>query len=189
MRIIARLKAKSAFTLIELVVVIAIIAVLAAILVPVLVGALRSSRVASANTTANDVRNAVNMWLTKKESEHIFTKNYEDESVVYVKIVANNGEYEEPEFVGDFWAHDEDEAELSADLKKFIIDTLGYKRMYSIGYLIKGRIGALYFVEEGTQPEGAPTAADFKRTDFWHGDNGYTKNGDVIGTSPALVNG
>lgn len=189
MRRIARLKAKSAFTLVEIVVVIAIIGVLAAILVPTLVGTLRSARVASANTTASDVRNAVNMWLTKKDSEHIYTKSYDDESTVYVKIVANNGVYENPEFVGDFWIHNENEAELSADLKDFIEKTLGYKRMYSVGYLINGRIGALYFFEEGIAPESAPTAADFKRRDFWHGDNGYNESGEVIGTSPVLTNG
>lgn len=189
MRRIARLKAKSAFTLVEIVVVIAIIGVLAAILVPTLVGALKSARVASANTTAADVRNAVNMWLTQKSAEHIYPKVYDDESTVYVKIVANNGVYEDPEFVGDFWVQDVDEAELSADLKEFIIKTLGYKRMYSIGYLTKGNIGALYFVEEGAEPEGAPTAADFQRTDFWPGDNGIAENGGVIGTSPVLLNG
>ena len=189
MKRIARLKTKSAFTLVELVVVIAIIGVLAAILVPVLVGNLRGARVSSANSTANDVRNAVNMWLTQMSAKNIFTKVYDDESTVYVKIVANNGVYEDPEFVGDFWVHDEDEAVLSQELKKFVEDTLGYKRMYSIGYLIEGRIGALYFVEEGPEPQDAPTAADFKRTDFLPSDNGYTKNGDVIGTSPIIMNG
>ncbi|MCI7758481.1 MAG: type II secretion system GspH family protein [[Eubacterium] saphenum] len=189
MKKIARLKAKSAFTLVELVVVIAIIGVLAGILIPVLVGNLRNARVTSANSTANDVRNAVNMWLTQMSAKNIYTQSYDDESTVYVKIVANNGVYEDPEFVGDFWVHDEDEDALSQDLKQYIEKTLGYKRMYSIGYLIDGRIGALYFVEDGAEPQDAPTAADFKRTDFWPVDNGYTRNGDVIGTSPILING
>lgn len=189
MKKIARLKAKSAFTLVELVVVIAIIGVLAAILVPVLIGTVRSARVSSANTTANDVRKALNMWLTQQSSNNVLAKIYDDESTVYVKIVANNGVYEDPEFVGDFWVRNEDEDALSRDLKQFIENTLGYKRMYTIGYLIDGRIGALYFVDEGVEPEDAPTAADFKRTDFWPHDNGYTRNGDVIGTSPILING
>ena len=189
MKKFARLKAKSAFTLVELVVVIAIIGVLAGILIPVLVGNVRAARVSSANTTANDVRNAVNMWLTQMSAKNIYPKVYGDESTVYVKIVANNGVYEDPEFVGDFWVHEQDEDALSQELKLFVEKTLGYKRMYSIGYLIEGRIGALYFVDEGTEPEDAPTAADFKRTDFWPSDNGYTKNGAVIGTSPILTNG
>ena len=189
MKKFARLKAKSAFTLVELVVVITIIGVLAGILIPVLVGNLRSARVSSANTTAADVRNAVNMWLTQQDAKNIYPKIYDDESTVYVKIVANNGVYEDPEFVGDFWVHDEDEDALSQDLKEFIEKTLGYKRMYSIGYLIEGRIGALFFFEEGAAPSVAPTAADFKRTDYWPRDNGYTTNTAAIGTSQILLNG
>lgn len=189
MKKLSRLKKKSAFTLVELVIVIAIIGILSAILIPTVVKTLRSARVASANTTANDVRNALNMWLTQQSANEIYPKLYDDESAVYVKIVANNGVYEDPEFLGgDFWVHAEDEDALSQDLKRFIENTLGYKRMYSIGYLIEGRIGALYFFDEGTQPLGAPTAADFKRTDFWPSDNGYTEEGCVIGTSPILVN-
>lgn len=188
MKKIARLKAKSAFTLVELVIVIAVIGILAAILIPMLVGTMRSARTASANTTASDVRNAVNMWLTQQDAKNIFTKKYDSTSTVYVKIVANNGVYEDPEFVGDFWVHAEDEDALSQDLKQFVENTLGYKRMYSIGYLIEGRIGALYFVESGTAPQSAPTAADFQRTDYWPNDNGYNVEGEVIGTSPALIN-
>lgn len=184
-----KIRANRGFTLVELVVVIAIIGVLSAILVPVLIGTTRNARVSSANTTAADVRNAVNMWLTQQVSNNVYPKIYGDESAVYVKIVANNGVYEDPEFLGgDFWVHEQDESALSQDLKEFIENTLGYKRMYSIGYLIDGRIGALYFVEDGAEPQDAPTAADFKRTDFWPSDNGYTKNGDVIGTSPILIN-
>lgn len=189
MKKFARLKAKSAFTLVELVIVIAIIGVLAGILIPVLVGTVRSAHVSSSNTTANDVRNVVNGWLTTQCAKNVYAKVYDDESTVYVKIVADNGVYEDPEFVGDFWVHDEDEDALSQDLKQYVERTLGYKRMYSIGYLTDGRIGALYFVEDAKEPEDAPTAADFKRTDFWPSDNGYTKNGDVIGTSPIITNG
>ena len=189
MRKFARLKAKFAFTLVELVVVMAVIGILAAILVPTLVGTMRSARVSSANTTAADVRNAVNMWLTQQDAKNIYPRIYDDESTVYVKIVANNGVYEDPEFVGDFWVHADDEDALSQDLKQFIEKTLGYKRMYSIGYLIEGRIGALYFFEEGAAPSEAPTAADFKRTDYWPSDNGYTTNNEAIGTSPILLNG
>lgn len=189
MKNFARLKAKKAFTLVELVVVIAIIGVLAAILIPTLVGAVRSANVASANTTASDVRTAVNNWLTKQSAKHIDAKLSGSDGSVYVKIVADNGVYQPPEFVGDFWLGTVDENELSADLKKYIEDTLGYRRMYSIGYMVDGRVGALYYFDGGTAPQGAPTLADFQRTDFWPGENGYTADGDVIGTAPVIVNG
>ncbi len=189
MRKFARLKAKKAFTLVELVVVIAIIGVLAAILIPTLVGAVRSANVASANTTASDVRTAVNNWLTKQSAKHIDAKLSGSDGSVYVKIIADNGVYQPPEFVGDFWLGTVDENELSADLKKYIEDTLGYRRMYSIGYMVDGRVGALYYFDGGTAPQGAPTLADFQRTDFWPGENGYTADGDAIGTAPVIVNG
>ncbi|MGN0669532.1 MAG: type II secretion system protein [Oscillospiraceae bacterium] len=189
MKNFARLKAKKAFTLVELVVVIAIIGVLAAILIPTLIGAVRSANVASANTTASDVRTAVNNWLTKQSAKHIDAKLSGSDGSVYVKIIADNGVYQPPEFVGDFWLGTVDENELSADLKKYIEDTLGYRRMYSIGYMVDGRVGALYYFDGGTAPQGAPTLADFQRTDFWPGENGYTADGDVIGTAPVIVNG
>lgn len=189
MKKFARLKAKSAFTLVELVIVMAIIGVLAAILIPTLIGTARSARVSSANITARDVRTAVNNWLTKQSANHIDAKLSGSDGSVYMKIIADNGVYEDPVFVGDFWLGDVDEDELSADLKKYIEDTLGYRRMYSIGYMVDGRVGALYYFDGGAAPQGAPTLADFQRTDFWQGENGYTADGDVIGTSPVLVNG
>lgn len=188
MKKFARLKAKSAFTLVELVVVIAIIGVLAAILVPILVGTVRNAHVSSANSTAKDVRNAVNGWLTKKSAMNINANASENDGSVYVKIVADNGVYEDPVFVGDFWAGNVDEDELSAELKKHIEDTLGYRRMYSVGYMVGGRVGALYYYDSGIAPKSAPALADFDKTDYWPDENGYNAEGEVLGTSPIIVN-
>lgn len=190
MKTIARLKAKKAFTLVELVTVIAIIGILAAILIPTMVGVAQSARVSSANLSANDVRKFVNMWITKLDTTgHYINKSKNVENDPYIIIDASDGEYVST-FSDGFWANEEDEAEMVKSLSDFLILNLGYRELYAVGYLNEGAVEALvYFVNSSEVTEEYPGFADFTRTDYWPANNGIAENGTVIGTSPQIVNG
>ena len=190
MKTIARLKAKKAFTLVELVTVIAIIGILAAILIPTLIGVAQDARVSSANLSANDIRKFVNMWITKLDTtDHNINKAKNVENDPYIIIDAMDGEYVST-FSEGFWASEEDEAEMVKSLSDFLILNLGYRELYAIGYLNEGAVEALvYFVNADNVTEDYPGFADFGRNDYWTADNGISENGTVIGTSPQIVNG
>lgn len=81
---------RKAFTLVEIIVVLAIIGVLAAIIVPILVGYTLRSQVISADSTATDVRKTVNNFLTEAEGARYGMK-VSQTSVCEGEIVVLNG--------------------------------------------------------------------------------------------------
>lgn len=185
-----RLKSKKAFTLVELVVVIAIIGVLASILIPTLVGVAHEARLSSVNKTATDVRTSLNSWLLNVDREgHTINKTSNSGTDPSVKIVAEDGVYKS-DFSDGFWVGKEDEAEMEKSLSDYLIDNLGYREMFAVGYIDKGAVAAVcYCINEKESTENLPTFADFSRTDFWESTNGIASDGTLVGTSPQLLNG
>lgn len=83
---------KKAFTLVELIVVIAIIGVLSAILIPTMMGFVRDSQITSANKTANEMSEAVSQTLTKYDSEGYGMKPTPTETtIIKVEIKTESG--------------------------------------------------------------------------------------------------
>ncbi|MCH5204030.1 MAG: prepilin-type N-terminal cleavage/methylation domain-containing protein [Oscillospiraceae bacterium] len=185
------LKRKKAFTLVELVIVLAVIGVLAGILLPVMIGAVRSANVASANTSANDVRKFINTWITQMDAKgHTVNKSRNAENEPSITVIADKGIYAIT-FSENFWAYDEDEDEMKRLLNEHLVINLGYHELVAIGYIDRGAVAALcYCVNLSESTDDLPQYADFWRTDYWtSGTNGIAADGTVIGTSPQILNG
>lgn len=190
MKKVARLRAKKAFTLVELVVVIAIIGILSAILIPVMVGVVRDADVASANTSANDVRKQINIWITKMDAEgHFVNKSSNTDNEPSVRITAEGKAYT-PVFSENFWAYEEDDAEMRKSLSDHLVSNLGYRELFAIGYIDNGTVAALcYCVSTEEATTDLPEFSDFSRSDYWKSTNGVAEDGTIIGTSPQIING
>ncbi len=205
---IRRLKSKSGFTLVELIVVIAIIGVLAAILIPTMIGYTIQAQVTSANTTASKIQRTITAFLTEADTKgygfKLSTGNY-----CHGDITVTNSEWTITITDGDVnsvfsskqisWqgsgtgkAGDSKMTNCAEQiLAVTLADSLPEIESAKMGFRLEGgTCRACYYSPE---TNGTITAPPFgaggwgAETFAWNGrDSGISAEGYVVGTAPAI---
>lgn len=195
-----KLSRNRAFTLVELVVVIAVIGVLAAILIPVISGVVSDSRVTSANQTAKRFRDSANEFMTKMDTQNDTHINGSQT----VTIVIQNGWWTISGGTSADWLDGVnhwstiDSVQVPSDLPNQSTELLSFLAVRLRGIkdaYIEIHVRTSYVVGV-TVVEGSNTAApvmpqqsDFVNETFGFGgsDKAGWYDGWVIGTCPKLV--
>ena len=189
-----KLKAKKGFTLVELIVVIAIIGVLAAILIPTMLGYVTSSRVQSANSTAAELKNMLNNFITDMDTKGYTFDRASDHTCIITKADAST------DLTVTFSANSFKSGtltDLQNELATRITNDFGFTKAYAIIYVHNGKpVGCAYSADALDCSDGAPQTAftgDIAAFTGWGDTDGVAgtsfanASGTIVGTSPILT--
>ncbi len=197
------LKKKKGFTLVELIVVIAIIGVLAAILVPTMLGYVSSSRVTSANSTATEIKNSINNWITDMDTKgYSIAKNAgKDASTPQDTwtIPFKSGACDTINASTAVWSTagaglkgptGAKNGNIYGYLEEQLSSDYTFNNVSIVAYINEGKcVAVVYYADGDTMVGDAPTYANFNGTAYsWSNTDGITSSsGAILGTSPQLT--
>ena len=200
-----KLKAKKGFTLVELIVVIAIIGVLAAILIPTMLGYVTSSRVQSANSTATEIKNTINNWITDMDTKgYSISKNAGSSGAAQDTwtLTTTSGACDTFTAATTIWSTagqnlsgpaGAQNGNVYGYLEEVLESDYTFNNVAIQAYINEGKcVAVVYYADGSAMVTDAPQYADMMGTGAqpyaWSATDGVTATtGAILGTSPQLT--